>query len=325
LSVCTFTTLDAKFLSDVLKLTAVALWERSEGRSEKSSGVPEVKEPKEDWVSSLRELEVIRDAMVHVTRNLLMGVIDGTVYIDLMTKYYEGIRRILLKALEGNYPNEFFHSYTETFSEPAVTRLVAFLMMSYERAKLTPKEARWCSLVLQGNIADAGPPPTPSAAEGAAVPSGVAETQAPPTSASPRGAPPVKAEGSATASATTTEGTKEEEKTPQVVDEFTEFFNQLVAERDRLREKERPIIYIALLAIAYARGKVGRDALVQLGNEYLERAKGSDPKWISEQARRVMRELASRLKRRGDVPALIIKLLEKPKIVRSNRDLRIEG
>jgi hypothetical protein len=37
-----------------------------------------------------------------------------------------------------------------------------------------------------------------------------------------------------------------------------------------------------------------------------------------------MRELASRLKRRGDVPALIIKLLMKPKIVRSNIDLRIE-
>jgi alkylhydroperoxidase/carboxymuconolactone decarboxylase family protein YurZ len=64
-------------------------------------------------------------------------------------------------------------------------------------------------------------------------------------------------EGSATASAITTEGTKEEEKTPQVVDEFTEFFNQLVAERDRLPEKERPIIYIALLAMAYAKWPCG--------------------------------------------------------------------
>jgi hypothetical protein len=282
-------------------------------------------ESKEEWIFSLRELEVIRDSMVHVTRNFLMGIIDRTLYINLMTKYYEGIRRVLLKALEGNYPNEFFQSYTETFSDPAVTRLVSFLMMSYERAKLTPKEARWCSLVLQGNLADAGPPPTPTAAEESALPAGVAETRTPPMSPSPRGAPPVMTEGSATASAITTEGTKEEEKTPQVVDELTEFFNQLVAERDRLPEKERPIIYIALLAIAYARGKVGRDALVQLGNEYLERAKASDPKWISEQARRVMRELASRLKRRGDVPVLIIKLLEKPKIVRSNRNLRIEG
>ena len=70
-------------------------------------------------------------------------------------------------------------------------------------------------------------------------------------------------------------------ETIQVVDEFTEFFNNLVAERDRLPEKERPIIYIALLTIAHARGKVGRDALVQLGNEYLERAKASDPKWIN--------------------------------------------
>jgi hypothetical protein len=302
----------------------VVLRERSEGRTEMSSRVPEVKVREEEWVSNLRELEAIRDAMVHVTRILLTGVIDRSIYIDLMTKYYEVIRRILLKALEGNYPNEFFQSYTETFSDPAVTRLVSFLMMSYERAKLTPKEARWCSLVLQGNLADAGPPPTPTAAEESALPAGVAETRTPPMSPSPRGAPPVMTEGFATASAITTEGTKEEEKTPQVVDEFTEFFNQLVAERDRLPEKERPIIYIALLAIAYARGKVGRDALVQLGNEYLERAKASDPKWISEQARRVMRELASRLTRRGDVPVPIIKLLEKPKIVRSNRDLRIE-
>jgi hypothetical protein len=217
---------------------------------ERGAGVTEVKEPKEEWIFSLRELEVIRDAMVHVTRNFLMGIIDRTLYINLMTKYYEGIRRVLLKALEGNYPNEFFQSYTETFSDPAVTRLVSFLMMSYERAKLTPKEVRWCSLVLQGNLADAGPPPTPTAAEESALPAGVAETRTPPMSPSPRGAPPVMTEGSATASAITTEGTKEEEKTPQVVDEFTEFFNQLVAERDRLPEKERPIIYIALLAIA---------------------------------------------------------------------------
>jgi hypothetical protein len=290
-----------------------------------SSRLPEVKVREEEWVSNLRELEAIRDAMVHVTRILLTGVIDRSIYIDLMTKYYEVIRRILLKALEGNYPNEFFQSYTEIFSEPAITRLVTFLMMSYERTNLTPKEARWCSLVLQGNLADAGPPPTPTAAEESAVPSGIAETRTPPTSAFPRVAPPARAEGSATASVTTTEGTKEEEKTSQVVDEFTEFFNQLVAERDRLREKERPIIYIALLAIAYARGKVGKDALVQLGNEYLERATGSDPKLISERTRRVMRDLASRLKRRGDVPGLIIKVLEKPKIVRSSRNLRIEG
>ena len=86
---------------------------------ERGAGVTEVKEPNEEWASNLRELEVIRDAMVHVTRNLLMGIIDRTVYIDLMTKYYEGIRRVLLKALEGNYPNEFFQSYTETFSDPA--------------------------------------------------------------------------------------------------------------------------------------------------------------------------------------------------------------
>jgi hypothetical protein len=292
---------------------------------ERGAGVTEVKEPEEEWISSLRELEVIRDAMVHVTRSLLMGIIDRTVYIDLMTKYYEGIRRILLKALEGNYPNEFFQSYTETFSDPAVTRLVSFLMMSYERAKLTPKEARWCSLVLQGNLADAGPPPTSTAAEGAAVPSGIAETRAPPASPVQRASLPTTAEGSAAVSTAATEAAGGERvETTQVVDEFTEFFNHLVAERDRLPEKERPIIYIALLTIAYARGKVGRDALVQLGNEYLERAKGSDPKRISEQARRVMRELASRLKRRGDVPALIIKLLEKPKIVRSNRDLRIK-
>jgi hypothetical protein len=303
----------------------VALWQRSEGRAERGAGVTEVKEPKEEWISSLRELEVIRDAMVHVTRSLLMGIIDRTVYIDLMTKYYEGIRRILLKALEDNYPNEFFQSYTETFSDPAVTRLVSSLMMSYERAKLTPKEARWCSLVLQGNLADAGPPPTSTAAEGAAVPSGIAETRAPPASPVQRASLPTTAEGSAAASTAATEAAGGERvETIQVVDEFTELFNHLVAERDRLPEKERPIIYIALLTIAYARGKVGRDALVQLGNEYLERAKGSDPKRISEQARRVMRELASRLKRRGDVPALIIKLLEKPKIVRSNRDLRIE-
>jgi hypothetical protein len=291
---------------------------------ERGAGVSEVKEPNEEWISSLRELEVIRDAMVHVTRNLLMGVIDRTVYIDLMTKYYEGIRRILLKALEGNYPNEFFQSYTETFSDPAVTRLVSFLMMSYERAKLTPKEARWCSLVLQGNLADAGPPPTPTAAEESALPAGVAETRTPPMSPSPRGAPPVMTEGSATASAITTEGTKEEEKTPQVVDEFTEFFNHLVAERDRLPEKERPIIYIALLTIAYARGRIGRDVLVQMGNEYLERAKGSDLMWISERTRGVMRKLASRLKRRGDVPGLIIQVLERPEIISSGRDLRIE-
>jgi hypothetical protein len=39
--------------------------------------------------------------MVHVTRNFLMGIIDRTLYINLMTKYYEGIRRVLLKALGG--------------------------------------------------------------------------------------------------------------------------------------------------------------------------------------------------------------------------------
>jgi hypothetical protein len=108
----------------------------------RGAGVTEVKKPSEEWASNLRELEVIRDAMVHVTRNLLMGIIDRTVYIDLMTKYYEGIRRVLLKALEGNYPNEFFQSYTETFSDPAVTRLASFLMLSYERAKLMPEETR---------------------------------------------------------------------------------------------------------------------------------------------------------------------------------------
>ena len=303
----------------------MALRERSEGRSEKSSGVPEVKEPKEDWVSSLRELEVIRDAMVHVTRNLLMGIVDRSVYLDLMTKYYEGIRRLLLKALEDNYPNEFFQSYTESFSEPAVTRLITFLMMSYERAKLTPKEVRWCSLVLQGNLADAGPPPTPTAAEGPALPASVAETQTPPTSPSPRGAPPVRSEGSATASAITTEGIRGETgETLQVVDEFTEFFNQLVAERNRLPEKERPVIYIALLTIAYARGRIGRDVLVRMGNEYLERAKGSDLMWISERTRGMMRKLASRLKRRGDVPGVIIQILERPEIISSGRDLRIE-
>ncbi len=140
---------------------------------EKSTGLHGVKEHEEDWISSLRELEVIRDAMVHVTRNPIMGIIDRSVYLDLMTKYYEGIRRVLLKALEANYPNEFFQSYTETFSEPAVTRLVTFLMMSYERAKLTPKEVRWCSLVLQGNVADAGPPPTSSAAGESAPPAGM--------------------------------------------------------------------------------------------------------------------------------------------------------
>jgi len=304
----------------------VVLRERSEGKAERSAGVAEVKEPKEEWVSSLRELEVIRDAMVHVTRNLLMGVIDRTVYIDLMTKYYEGIRRILLKALEGNYPNEFFQSYTETFSEPAVTRLVTFLMMSYERAKLTPKETRWCSLVLQGNLADAGPPPTPTAAEESAVPSGVAETRAPPPSPVQRSALSTTAGGSAAASATATEAAGSERvETLQVVDEFTEFFNHLVAERDRLPEKERTIIYIALLTIAYARGRIGMDVLVQMGNEYLDRAKGSDLMWISERTRRVMRELASRLKRRGDVPGLLIQILERPEIISSGRDLRIEG
>jgi hypothetical protein len=169
---------------------------------ERGASITEVKESKEEWIFSLRELEVIRDAMVHVTRNFLMGIIDRTLYINLMTKYYEGIRRVLLKALEDNYPNEFFQSYTETFSDPAVTRLVSFLMMSYERAKLTPKEARWCSLVLQGNLADAGPPPTSTAAEGAAVPSGIAETRAPPASPVQRAALPTTAEGSAAASTT---------------------------------------------------------------------------------------------------------------------------
>jgi hypothetical protein len=292
---------------------------------ERGAGVTEVKERNEEWISSLRELEVIRDAMVHVTRNLLTGIIDRTVYIDLMTKYYEGIRRILLKALEGNYPNEFFQSYTETFSDPAVTRLVSFLMLSYERAKLTPKEARWCSLVLQGNLADAGPPPTSTAAEGAAVPSGVAETRAPPASPVQRASLPTTAEGSAAASTAATEAAGGERvETIQVVDEFTEFFNHLVAERDRLPEKERPIIYIALLTIAYARGRIGRDVLVQMGNEYLERAKGSDLMWISERTRGVMRKLASRLKRRGDVPGLIIQVLERPEIITSGRDLRIK-
>jgi hypothetical protein len=114
-------------------------------------------------------------------------------------------------------------------------------------------------------------------------------------------------------------------ETIQVVDEFTEFFNHLVAERDRFPEKERPIIYIALLTIAYARGRIGRDVLVQMGNEYLERAKGSDLMWISERTRGVMRKLASHLKRRGDVPGLIIQILERPEIISSGRDLRIEG
>jgi hypothetical protein len=306
-------------------LTTVALRERSEERVEKSTGLHGVKEHEEDWISSLRELEVIRDAMVHVTRNLIMGIIDRSVYLDLMTKYYEGIRRVLLKALEANYPNEFFQSYTETFSEPAVTRLVTFLMMSYERAKLTPKEVRWCSLVLQGNVADAGPPPTSLAAGESAPPAGMGKAQAPSTPASPTGAPPARAEGSATTSAITTEGIGGEAgETLQVVDEFTEFFNHLVAERDRLPEKERPVIYIALLTIAYARGRIGRDVLVQMANEYLERAKGSDLMWISERTRDVMRKLASHLKRRGDLPRLMIQILERPEIISSGRDLRIE-
>ena len=303
----------------------MALRERSEERVEKSTGLHGVKEHEEDWISSLRELEVIRDAMVHVTRNLIMGIIDRSVYLDLMTKYYEGIRRVLLKALEANYPNEFFQSYTETFSEPAVTRLVTFLMMSYERAKLTPKEVRWCSLVLQGNVADAGPPPTSLASEGSAPPAGMREAGVPSTPASPRGAPSARAEGSGTTSAVATERVRSEAgEALQVVDEFTEFFNHLVAERDRLPEKERPIIYIALLAIAYARGRIGRDVLVQMANEYLERAKGSDLMWISERTRDVMRKLASQLKRRGDVPRLMIQILERPEIISSGRDLRIE-
>jgi hypothetical protein len=47
--------------------------------------------------------------------------------------------------------------------------------------------------------------------------------------------------------------------------------------------------------------------------------------WISERTRGVMRKLASRLKRRGDVPGLIIQVLERPEIITSGRDLRIEG
>jgi hypothetical protein len=61
----------------------VALRERSEGRVERGASITEVKESKEEWIFSLRELEVIRDAMVHVTRNFLMGIIDRTLYINL--------------------------------------------------------------------------------------------------------------------------------------------------------------------------------------------------------------------------------------------------
>ncbi len=304
----------------------MALRERSEGRTERGPGIQEVRRPEEDWVSSLRELEVIRDAMVHVTRNLIMGIVDRSVYLDLMTKYYEGIRRALLNALEANYPNEFFQSYTETFSDPAVTRLITFLMMSYEKVKLTPKEVRWCSLVLQGNVADAGPPPMLSAAGESAAPAQATETRTPRPSATPTVTPPVRAGSPTTATAATAEEVRDETtETVQVVDEFTEFFNLLVAERDRLPERDRPIIYIALLTIAYARGRIGRDVLVQMGNEYLERAKWSDLMWISERTRGAMRKLASRLKRRGDIPGLIVQVLERPEIVGSGRELRIEG
>ncbi len=315
---------EAKFKSDQFTFLTVALRGRSKEKTEEGLGVPEAKEQKEDWVSSLREVEVIRDAMVHVTRNLIMGIIERSVYLELMTKYYEGIRRILLRALEANYPSEFFQSYTETFSEPAVTRLVTFLMTSYERAKLTPKEVRWCSLVLQGNIADAGPPPTPSTQEGPTPSTGTAASRTPVAPSSPAVTPAGRVGGTVTASSASAETVREEARAEQVIDEFTEFFDQLVAERDRLPERERPIIYIALLTIAYARGRIGRDVLVQMGNEYLERAKGSDLMWISERTRGLMRKLAAHLKRRGDIPSLMIQILERPEIVTSGRDLRIE-
>ncbi|MEM2042437.1 MAG: hypothetical protein QW410_03680 [Nitrososphaerota archaeon] len=295
----------------------MAVRERTTGRTGQAE-FPEVGGLREEWISSLRELEVIRDAMVHVTRNLLMGIVDRATYLDLMTRYYDGIRRILLNALESNYPNEFFQSYSEVFSEPSVTKLVTFLMMSYERAKLTHKEVRWCSLVLQGNVADAGPPPVQTVPEETA-PKPAATTAEPPRTALRPTEPPVKGE------AVTTEAPRSAAAEESVViDEYTEFFEHLVAERDRLPERERPIVYIGLLGIAYARGRIDREVLVKMGNEYLERAKGADVMWLNERTRSVMKRLASVLKRRGDVPKLIIQLLEKPELISSGRELRIE-
>lgn len=298
----------------------MALRGRTSGRAAPAE-LPGLSGPQDEWVSALRELEVIRDAMVHVTRNLIMGVVERNTYLELMTRYYEGIRRVLLNALESNYPNEFFQSYTEIFSEPAVTRLVTFLMMSYERAKLTPKEVRWSSLVLQGNIADAGPPPLPSSAEETA-PSTAVATQ--PEAQVPALRPTEPRASGGGAVAETAGGAAAEETEAKAIDEYTEFFDHLVVERDRLPERERPIIYIGLLGIAYARGRIGRDVLVQMANEYLERAKGSDVMWLNERTRSVMRKLASMLKRHGDVPKVIVQVLEKPELLSSGRDLRIE-
>lgn len=269
-------------------------------------------------VRDVSTLQMIRSSMFTYSRMLFARQIDSRTYLELMANAYEQIRRVLTKALEEGYPESFFRSYMEVFSDSAVTRTAVFLIYNHKSFDLTLEEAKWCALVLQGNVADAGPPPI-----GRPVPPEEErpEVERPPTVDRGPPAPAARAEPAAVnAAASTTE-------TPGVAveirDEFTEIADALRVERDRLPERERYLVFLALLTISYCRGKVDRSQLVQLGNEYLEKAVGLDAIYLGEARKALLRRLASMLKGRN-VPPVIVAVLENPEILSSGRRVRIQ-
>ncbi|MEN3047207.1 MAG: hypothetical protein ABDH63_00270 [Candidatus Caldarchaeales archaeon] len=263
-------------------------------------------------------LHALRSSMITYSRMLFARQIDGRTYLELMANAYEQIRRVLMKALEEGYPESFFRSYAEVFSDPAVTKTAVFLIYNHKSFGLSLEEAKWCGLVLQGNVADAGPPPV-----GRPQPSTEVrpKVEGPPTIDEGLQARVVEKEPAVAKAASSTTGTPG--AAVEVQDEFTEIANALRVERDRLPERERHLVYLALLAISYCRGKVDRSQLVNLGNEYLDKAVGLDAIYLGEARKALLRRLASMLKGRN-VPSAIIAVFENPEILSSGRRIRIQ-
>ncbi|MCS7095136.1 MAG: hypothetical protein NZ988_04945 [Thaumarchaeota archaeon] len=268
---------------------------------------------------AVSSLVVLRSSMIHFSKLLFNRQIDGKTYLELMANSYEQIRKVLVKAVEEDYPESFFRVYAEVFSDPILTRLAVFLLYNHRSFDLSHDEARWCVLVMQGNIADAGHPPISK-----------------PQSEQRRVLEPERAQSSVekASSASMTGGRKETDlmatqlsekpsTAEEVQDEFTEIVKVLMKERDRLPERERYLVFLALLAISYCRGKASRSQLVQLGNEYLDKAVGLDTSRLDEPLKSSLKRLASTLKRRN-LPSAIVNVLDKPKVLSSGRRVRIE-
>ncbi|MCS6788584.1 MAG: hypothetical protein NZ733_04755, partial [Aigarchaeota archaeon] len=265
-------------------------------------------------------LQMLRNSMIHFSKMLFGRQIDGRTYLELMDYSYEQIRKVLMKAIEDAYPDSFFRRYTEVFSDPIVTRFAVFLLYNYKSLDLSHDEARWCSLVLQGNVADAGPPQISK--HQTVLPAPLEEGRVTPSRVE-KASEVHKVEEKPQTTDTTTRPPEAPSTVAEVKDEFTEIVEALRKERDRLPDRERSLIFFALLTISYCRGKVDYSQLVQLGNEYLEKAVGLDPIYLGEKRRWLLKRLASVLKRKNVSPA-IVSVFDNPEILSSGRRIKIQ-